>query len=489
MDNPTTKPADIQIARGAWRANASWRNALRAAGIPAALTVVATIAAFCTVYVISKPFQAGPNAAILAAVLALTQGRRRASSDHSPWVKLITFPIVAVGVSAIGWLLHNTFAIGAAVFIAAMSFSIWSRQWGETMRRIGSIAALPLVAVLIAPAPPHAPGGHLINLFLVIVAGVTAYAWMIALAEIAKRAGVAVSSPAKFVTNVVESQRKKGTLSPHTRMAIQMAVALTTAFVMGRLFFAHHWGWVVLTAFIVSSGSVSRGDAVYKGFLRLGGAAAGTLAAAWVQHMYAPHGPAAAGLIFGALFAGLWLREINYAWWAACMTLVIAVLQSTGAGADASILQLRLSAILIGALCGAGATWFVLPIPTESLVRRRIADALLALDEFASVDDNSIEERDKKLQIFREHIVRLDGVAAPVEFHRHVLLQHGNANHPATWIHLMKRCAHRIDAFDGSQKDLVRAIRLTRKTLGQRELPLSDPLQRLNALLDGRERQ
>jgi hypothetical protein len=131
----------------------------------------------------------------------------------------------------------------------------------------------------------------------------------------------------------------------------------------------------------------------------------------------------------------------------------------------------------------------VLPIPTESLVRRRIADALLALDEFASVDDNSIEERDKKLQIFREHIVRLDGVAAPVEFHRHVLLQHGNANHPATWIHLMKRCAHRIDAFDGSQKDLLRAIRLTRKTLGQRELPLSDPLQRLNALLDGRERQ
>jgi hypothetical protein len=53
----------------------------------------------------------------------------------------------------------------------------------------------------------------------------------------------------------------------------------------------------------------------------------------------------------------------------------------------------------------------------------------------------------------------------------------------------MKRCAHRIDAFDGSQEDLVRAIRLTRKTLGQRELPLSDPLQRLNALLDSRERQ
>jgi hypothetical protein len=204
---------------------ASGRSALRSVGIPAALTIVATIAAFCTVYAISMPFQAGPNAAILSAVLALTQGRRGTSSHHSPWWKLVTFPIVAVGVSAIGWLLHNAFYIGAAIFISAMSFSIWSRQFGETVRRVGSVAALPLVAVLIAPAPPHAPGGHLINLFLVIVAGVSAYAWLIVLTEIAKRAGAAVSTPIKPAIGVAKSARKKGVLSPHTRMAIQMAVA------------------------------------------------------------------------------------------------------------------------------------------------------------------------------------------------------------------------------------------------------------------------
>jgi hypothetical protein len=489
MHRPTIKSADMQTASSASGAMTSQRDTFRAAGIPAVLTIVATIAAFCTVYAISKPFQAGPNAAILSAVLALTRGRRRTSSDHSPWMKLATFPIVAVGVSAIGWLLHNAFVVGAAVFITAMSFSIWSRQFGETMRRIGSIAALPLVAVLIAPVPPHAPGGRLINLFLVIVAGVTAYAWLIALAEIAKRAGAVVGAPAQFTMGAVESQRKKGTLSPHTRMAIQMAVALTAAFVMGRIFFAQHWGWVVLTAFIVCSGSVSRGDAIYKGFLRLAGATAGTLAAAFVQYIYAPQGPAAAALIFGVLFVGLWLRELNYAWWAACITLVIAVLQSTSGGTGASLLHLRLLEILVGALCGAGATWFVLPIPTEALVRRRIADALLALDEFASTEAVSAEDRQIKLQIFQQHIVRLDGVAPSVEFHRHVMFQHRNTNHPSTWIRLMKRCAYRIDAFDGSQKDLVRAVRHARKTLGQRELPLSDPLQRLDTLLKGREGQ
>jgi hypothetical protein len=488
MNSPTSKPVDKQSTRSAGSTKAFQRGSFRSAGIPAALTVVATIAAFCTVYAISKPFQAGPNAAILSAVLALTQGRRRTSSDHSPWMKLAAFPVVAVAVAAIGWLLHNAFVIGAAVFVSAMSFSIWSRQLGETMRRIGSIAALPLVAVLIAPPPPHAPGGHLVNLFLVIVAGVAAYAWLIALAEVAKRAGAMDGASAPLAISAVEPQRKKGTLSPHTRMAIQMAVALTAAFIVGRIFFAQHWGWVVLTAFIVCSGSVSRGDAVYKGFLRLAGATAGTLTAALVQHMYAPHGPEAAVLIFGVLFAGLWLREINYAWWAACMTLVIAMLQSTGANADASILHLRLLEILIGALCGAGATWFVLPIPTESLVRRRIADALLALDEFASTEDVSTEERQKKLQVFQQHIARLDGVAPPVEFHRHVTFQHRNANHPATWIHLLRHSAHRVDAFQGSRKDLVRAVRHARKTLGQRDLRLSEPLQHLHALLEGHDR-
>jgi uncharacterized membrane protein YccC len=83
------------------------------------------------------------------------------------------------------------------------------------------------------------------------------------------------------------------------------AVALIAAFVIGRIAFAHHWSWIVLTAFIVCSGSISRGDAIYKGVLRLAEATAGTLAAALVQHMYAPQGPAAALLIFVVLFVAL----------------------------------------------------------------------------------------------------------------------------------------------------------------------------------------
>jgi uncharacterized membrane protein YccC len=39
-------------------------------------------------------------------------------------------------------------------------------------------------------------------------------------------------------------------------MALQMAVALSAAFAAGFLVFPDHWGWCVLTAFIVCSGAL-----------------------------------------------------------------------------------------------------------------------------------------------------------------------------------------------------------------------------------------
>src|SRR5438105_2276783 len=49
-----------------------------------------------------------------------------------------------------------------------------------------------------------------------------------------------------------------------TRMAIQMAVGLTASFLIGHVFFAEHWEWIVLTAFIVNSGNRGRLDVAYK---------------------------------------------------------------------------------------------------------------------------------------------------------------------------------------------------------------------------------
>ena len=159
-------------------------------------------------------------------------------------------------------------------------------------------------------------------------------------------------------------------LKIHTRMALQMCAALTVAFAIGLPFFHEHWPWVVLSAFIVCSGAVTRDDALGKGAQRFLGAAGGTLLASVLGLFPMPNDVVAAAAIFAVLFAGIWLREINYAYWAACTTLIFALLQG-GGGSPGPLFLVRIVCILIGTLCAVGALEFVFPISREALARRR----------------------------------------------------------------------------------------------------------------------
>ena len=167
-------------------------------------------------------------------------------------------------------------------------------------------------------------------------------------------------------------------MSVVTRMALQMLVALVLAFAAGMWLFPQHWSWVVLTAFIVCSGALGRDHAIYRGFLRFGGAFVGTLAAAVVTRL-AIEGPLEAALIFLVLFAGMWLRNVNYAYWAACATLIFALLQGSQGEPVVPLFTMRLLGIIVGSICAVLATSFVYPIRTEQIARRRVADALRAM--------------------------------------------------------------------------------------------------------------
>ncbi|MGC2243740.1 MAG: FUSC family protein, partial [Candidatus Aquilonibacter sp.] len=210
-----------------------------------------------------------------------------------------------------------------------------------------------------------------------------------------------------------------------TRMALQMLVALALAFAIGMLAFPQHWSWVVLTAFIVCSGAVGRGDAIYKGLLRVGGAIGGTLIAAVLSRIAMPNGTVGATVIFVVLFFGIWLRTVNYAYWAACATLIFALLQGSQGANPGPLFAERVLCIVIGALCAIGATWFVYPIRTELLVRRRVADARAALrDVVRGTGDHDLQH----------HLAQLERLAPPVRLHRAVFGARGDAPHPATVI-------------------------------------------------------
>ncbi len=164
-----------------------------------------------------------------------------------------------------------------------------------------------------------------------------------------------------------------------TRMAIQMAIALAAAFALGYLYFGPHWSWPVLTAFIVNSGNRGRLDVLHKSLLRMLGALSGTLAAALVPTSLLAQDSTTVAFILAALFIALWLRPIGYAWWALFITLTLALLQDYLGMPSESALLLRLGGIAVGAMIGVAAAWFVLPIPSDGVLRRRIGTALATL--------------------------------------------------------------------------------------------------------------
>jgi hypothetical protein len=419
----------------------------------AAATIGVAAASFCSVYALCLWLQAGPNAAILSAVLALSFARRRAEGKRHPWVwELAGILLVGIAAGFVGWLLHAWFWIGAAIFTAALFLSVWLRRFGGDVRQLGRIMALPFIAVLVAPGAPHAAGGHWVDLFLLLSAAVIAFAWDELLNLLMRRA---VTEQA-FEPATRPSDPKA--MPASTRMAVQMGVALGAAFLLGCLLFPTHWSWVVLTAFIVCSGAIGRGDAAYKGVLRFGGALLGALAAAALEYVFVPHGATAAVLIFAALFVGTWLRDANYAWWAACVTLVVALLSESSGLPVGELLGQRLLAIFVGAVCGVAACWFVLPITTRSVVRRRVADTLLALEELATVEG---VEREQKLEAVRRCALECERIAPPLRWYKRLI--GCGEEHPAEWLLLVQRCAGKPPAH--ADPELVKAVRLTRKAL------------------------
>jgi hypothetical protein len=441
--------------------------------VRAVVTLIAVILSFLTVYAISAHFGAGVQPAIVAAIMAMTLGRRPRSAERARTLLApLTIACVAPVAGAVGWLLHALPVVGAIVFTGGMSLSVWLRNFGALGKGAGGLIALPLLAILIVPGrPTPAPGGRIVDLAVLASAGLIAFAYASAVTWLAAKAGVhfaagEVSEPPRRRDARVPADPKRAAPSASTRMAAQMAVALACAFVSGWIIFPGHFSWTVLTAFIVCSGARGRGDAAYKGVLRLLGAVSGTLAAVAVTHLWAPTGVTEAAAIFGILFLALWLRDFNYAYWAGCITLILALLGS-GTGLTIGLLGVRLEAILLGAICAVAAAWFVFPIRTEAVIRRRLADALLAFDELVAHAHLPDADPAAKLARFEHRMTELDGVAPPVRWHRRVFASRDAAEHPARWIDLagdLRHHARTIESSGGTTESRRAAIR---RAIGQ----------------------
>jgi hypothetical protein len=424
----------------------------------------------------------GSGPAVLAVVLSLSLSRSHLDRDLRGRLEAaVVLPLVGLVAIGVGMLLRQTPWVGALTFVAGMFLSIWLRNFGPMTRRAGHLIALPLVTLLTVPHVHAAHSGALPVLLVPIVVALLALFWVTLFHLLGRRLGLLPPITAPSHAHATPTQERGLRPTASTRMAIQMAVALTLSFVVGYLCFAERWAWIVLTAFIVHSGNRGRLDVAYKSGLRVLGAAAGTVLAMSLS-FHAQANPGTTGVwILAALFFGVWLRPLGYAWWALFVTLALALLQGFEPQPPGMLLWQRLEEIVIGAVIGLASAWLVLPVRSTDVLRRRLADALAAM---AEATDPATPERSPAR--VAKALDELADMAAPFRAARRIT-QGFRAIQPADWVDTLLACrapAIEVIARGETPGRLRQAIGAARKSLREPDT-LLPALQQLRQTLAG----
>ena len=406
-------------------------NAVGRSFAAAVVTMLAALATLACALVIDPE----PGPGVLAVVLCLSFSRSHLDHDLRGRLEAaFALPLVGLVVTGVGMLLHRAPWAGAAVFVVGISLSIWIRQFGLMARRAGSLIALPFIAILTTPYIPTKHVGPLMAIFVPIIVALLALVWVAAFQALAR--WVRLLPPLREPTPTAAAFKQESALRPSasTRMAIQMAVALAISFLVGYVFFAERWAWIVLTAFIVNSGNRGRLDVAYKSVLRVMGAAAGTIVALLLAFHIGSHDATTIALILVSVFLGLWLRPFNYAWWALFVTMALALLQGFNGTSTQNIFGLRLEEIVIGAIIGVVSAWLIYPVRSTVVLRRRIADALAALSE--ALDPA------RPVRTHHTFVAAIGSVeqVAPAFKASRLIARRFTPNHPADWIDALLAC-------------------------------------------------
>ena len=301
---------------------------------------------------------------ILSTVLAITIARSQASADsRQRSMALAIIPAMAIAAGEASMLMGSHVALGDAIFVAALTTAVWIRRFGSRFAQVGTMMTLPFIAMLMIPSglPFFGALHQLWSGAVAAVAVLCVALWQIS----ARRIGFTQLPSGGVQPAPLRRDREKRStkgISVSTRMALQMAAALSCAFALGHYVFGSHWIWVVLTAYIVCSGNRGRGDVVHKSAMRVIGAACGTAVATGLSGLLPPGDATSIVLIFVVIAFAVWLRPVNYAFWAFSVTAALAFLYGYFGESGAGLLGTRLEAILLGAAIGASATWLLLPV-------------------------------------------------------------------------------------------------------------------------------
>lgn len=178
------------------------------------------------------------------------------------------------------------------------------------------------------------------------------------------------------------------TLQPYVRVAIQMAVAVTAAILIGEVLSERRFYWAAIAAFVTFMGANNAGEQLRKGLNRVLGTVVGVLLGALLSHLVGHRTWLAILVLLVALFLGLYLMRISYAFMVVGITIMVSQLYVQLDEFTDSLLVLRLQETAIGAACAALTVLLVLPLRTGRVVRVAAREYLVALSTLvsASVD-------------------------------------------------------------------------------------------------------
>lgn len=150
-----------------------------------------------------------------------------------------------------------------------------------------------------------------------------------------------------------------------TRQAFQAALACALAMLGGELISPARWYWAVITAFIVFTGTSTRGEVFVRGWLRVLGTLAGVVVGVLLATLLHGNLLLSLGLILLSIFLGFYLIRLSYALMIFHITVMLALFYGLTGTFSPGLLELRLAETAYGAVAGMLAAAFLLPTGTR----------------------------------------------------------------------------------------------------------------------------
>jgi uncharacterized membrane protein YccC len=364
---------------------------------------------------------------VLGVVVAVVASRRVARrAGHEELEMAVALPAVAALTTLMAWLLVHDRYVAEALIVLAMFASVAGRSAPPPVARAARLLTLPMLVLFVAPAPVHR--GLATDLPWYVLISAIAGAWVLLAGRIVRAAPAPVLRP-------LPPGRRGRRPSAVTRIAAQSALGLGLAFATSQWLFPDRWGWAIVTAFAVSGAARSRGHVLLRSGERLAGAVTGTILATLLAASLGGHTVASVVAIFALLACGAVLGEVHYAFWAFCVTSMLALLYGLYGEAGPHLLQERLEQNLLGAACMIVPAFLLLPVRTSDLVRRYAGLALAAIDELLALlaspvrDDAAVDDAVRELD---RRVALLHDAATPALVARRIAGFAGRSAHDAS---------------------------------------------------------